>query len=893
MKGKKPARKEDQPVLSDRQASILTSSQTDFSNFAALTLPVIILDNSLAVSFVNKAFTRLSGFSRKELTGLKPPFPFWPENRADAYLKALKNGTDRPRPANMLTRSLKEIRVIVRTIRLNKDQSNELAQIWVDVTGLLSQQKTLERALKISRYKFYKLFNAVPVPLAINTFPGFEFVEVNRAFLKTAGLKREEVIGLTTEQLDWRDRAEAFKIEDTLKNQGKITNQEIHLLTAGGKIHTAIYNASKINLGGEDYVLSASMDISQRKQIEEALRESEVFNASLLEHVPNPVLVVNPDFTIRYVNPAFERLTGYTYKEVVGMEQPYPWWVPFDVDSPEHKKPVPRELEVTGAEKLLRKKDGEQFWISLSLRHIREEGELKYVLGIWMDITMRKKMEEAVKESEAFNASLLEHAPNPVLVVNPDYSVRYVNPAFEQLTGFSSREVVGLKPPYPWWLLKEDGSPQFNHPVPREREVTGVENRVQKKNGEIFWISLSLRQAREQGRLLYFIGNWVDITALKKAEETLKESEAFNASLLNDAPNPVMVFNLDRSVRYVNTAMLDFTGFSREELLGSRPPYPWWPPLFIDSYTAVDAEIVTEKTNLERLIITRKGETRWIALSLRTVRRDGQAKFHLANWVDITARKAMEERITELYQHEKTQREELQEEARSRGLFINVLAHELRTPVTPVLASTAVLNDIYENRPETLDKKLVANILNSTQTLARRLEELLDLARYARGTFKLDLTPTDLNDFFKEVLTRFKPTLQQRNQQLIIRLPQDLPVAEVDPSRLEQVISNLLANSSKFSPEKSSINFSVDVKNQELRVEVKDEGIGISEEGQKRLFQPYHRVEQDRQQFTGLGLGLAVSKHIVVAHGGKIWVESILNKGSTFVFTIPLKLCLT
>ena len=210
--------------------------------------------------------------------------------------------------------------------------------------------------------------------------------------------------------------------------------------------------------------------------------------------------------------------------------------------------------------------------------------------------------------------------------------------------------------------------------------------------------------------------------------------------------------------------------------------------------------------------------------------------------------------------------------------------------MTPILASTGMLTDLYENQPDDVKKKLVINIFNSTRTLARRLEELLDLARYSRGTFKLQIRPTDLGPFFVESLSLFASTIELRKQQLITSLPSNLPVADIDPSRLEQVISNLLSNSSKFSPEMGHIYFTVRQSENMLRVEVKDEGIGINPEDQKRLFQPYHRVEQDRQQFTGLGLGLAISKQIVEAHGGKISVESEGEKGSTFIFTIPLKL---
>ena len=115
-----------------------------------------------------------------------------------------------------------------------------------------------------------------------------------------------------------------------------------------------------------------------------------------------------------------------------------------------------------------------------------------------------------------------------------------------------------------------------------------------------------------------------------------------------------------------------------------------------------------------------------------------------------------------------------------------------------------------------------------------------------------------------------------------------LPKIMGDNSRLEQVIFNLLSNAGKFSPEGSCITVKARVKRGELFVQVIDQGIGLSSEEQERIFKPYHRVEQDRQHFSGLGLGLSIARQIVEAHVGKIYVESQLGKGSTFSFSLPL-----
>jgi two-component system phosphate regulon sensor histidine kinase PhoR len=245
-------------------------------------------------------------------------------------------------------------------------------------------------------------------------------------------------------------------------------------------------------------------------------------------------------------------------------------------------------------------------------------------------------------------------------------------------------------------------------------------------------------------------------------------------------------------------------------------------------------------------------------------------------------------KIENLYKKEKKHTLELQEEAKARGLFIDVLAHELRTPLTPVMVSAGMLQDLLIEGDE-IKKRLAANLFNSSINLSRRLEELLDLARYARGTFKLHLKAVSLSQYIYDVVERFRPGLMHGNQTLTVNIEPELPEAMVDTSRLEQVLINLLSNAVKFSQDDGNINLNAAAKSGWLLVDVTDDGIGIAPEDQKRLFQPYHRVEQDRQKYPGIGLGLAVSKQIIEAHGGRVWLSSKPGKGSTFSFSIPVR----
>ncbi len=256
---------------------------------------------------------------------------------------------------------------------------------------------------------------------------------------------------------------------------------------------------------------------------------------------------------------------------------------------------------------------------------------------------------------------------------------------------------------------------------------------------------------------------------------------------------------------------------------------------------------------------------------------------------EMQERQALAEKLNELYEREKVRREQLQEEAQAKSHFIDVLAHELRTPLTPILSSSELLEEMLKNSPDPILKKLSSHIFTGSEVLANRLEELLELARYSRGAFKLNLEPTDVTRFIDEVVTRFKPTLDKNRQHLNLRIAQGLQNYIIDSSRIEQVVVNLLSNASKYSPPQTLISLSVKNAEKGLWLEVQDEGKGISKEEQTTLFQPYHRLKSVNKDTPGLGLGLSICKQIIEAHGGKIWVSSVQGKGSTFGFWVPAK----
>ena len=250
---------------------------------------------------------------------------------------------------------------------------------------------------------------------------------------------------------------------------------------------------------------------------------------------------------------------------------------------------------------------------------------------------------------------------------------------------------------------------------------------------------------------------------------------------------------------------------------------------------------------------------------------------------------ALEESTEELqqqYERERELRLEVETEMNRRVEFTRALVHELKTPITPVLAASELLLEEIKGEPLI---RLSRSIHRGASNLNKRIDELLDLARSEIGTLELNRQSIDPALLLQEVVAGAIPLASEKGQHLDLELPPSLPAIQADLDRFTQVVQNIINNALKFTPEGGSILVRSRVDGANLTIEVQDTGRGLSEEEQQRLFDPYHRLPGDRERFSGLGLGLALSKKFVELHGGQIWVKSKKGAGSTFGFSVPIE----
>ena len=252
----------------------------------------------------------------------------------------------------------------------------------------------------------------------------------------------------------------------------------------------------------------------------------------------------------------------------------------------------------------------------------------------------------------------------------------------------------------------------------------------------------------------------------------------------------------------------------------------------------------------------------------------------------LAALQESESELREGLKREGDARRGLEEEIRKRIEFTRALVHELKTPITPVLAATELL--LEEIKDERL-LKLTQSIDRSASNLNRRIDELLDLARGEIETLQLALETVDPLSLLKDISQEMTPVASRNKQSLSLELPSSIPAVLADRGRLRQIVLNLLDNAFKFTPQGGTVTLKAKEDGANLVVEVQDTGPGISKEDRERLFEPYYRRIEDRERLSGLGLGLALAKRFVELHGGQIWVTSRKGKGSTFGFSLPFE----
>ncbi len=317
-------------------------------------------------------------------------------------------------------------------------------------------------------------------------------------------------------------------------------------------------------------------DITERKQAEAALRESQQFNTSLLENAPHATVVINPDTSVKYVNPAWERINGWTLAEIVGTKAPYPWWPAkfHDVFIEAFKKAIQQGSGKN--EVFAQKKNGEIYWIAMNwVSVMNHDGKPAYTIINSVDITDRIQAQEALKESESKYRSIFESANDIIVLMDREGTIVDINNRVKEIGGFEKEEIIGRKFNQLTNIMSKnsiiEASKNFSQTLAGNTTPT-YELEMRKKNGELIYFEVNAVPLKINDKTVGDLSILRDITDQKCSILALKESEEKFSKAFSSSPNPVCIFTIKEGVfTEVNESFLRFSGYSKEEVIGHTP----------------------------------------------------------------------------------------------------------------------------------------------------------------------------------------------------------------------------------------------------------------------------------------------------------------------------------
>ena len=359
-------------------------------------------------------------------------------------------------------------------------------------------------------------------------------------------------------------------------------------------------------------------------------------------------------------------------------------------------------------------------------------------------------------------------------------------------------------------------------------------------------------------------------------------------AIIDNAPDAIFVWRYDPDfgkfkVVEANPDACDRYGYSHNEIL-SLTASAITAPESMESSAEILQRLSQEKSSaFEATHLTRDGRRIPTEINASLFELEGQ-KLVLFVCRDISARKEADCKREALLEQETLLRKKCEADIDMRTNYTRALVHELKTPLTSLMASSDYL--VSHIRQEPL-LSFARNINFGAKAVNHRIDELHDLIKLELGTLNLEFYPVNLRQLLREISEFVRPTAERSELSFSLELPARLPKVWGDRERLQQVIMNLLNNSFKYTPKKGTVILKAYAQPGELIVEVRDTGCGMSPDAQKALFQPYERRDPSQQRKDGLGLGLVITKAIVERYKGRIWVESQLGCGSRFFVALP------
>ena len=635
-------------------------------------------------------------------------------------------------------------------------------------------------------------------------------------------------------------------------------------------------------------LFSGALHRSVRKARESA-QAVEVWR-QVFEHARWGIVIANPaEGRLEAVNSAYAEMHGYTVEEMKGMPL-------INTIAPEARKDWDQNVRVTHEkghniyESLHTRKDGSRFPVLMDIAVIRDEaGNILYRTANVQDLTERKRGEEALKQSEERYRELFENANDIIYTLDLEGNLTSVNKAGERITGYTREELLYkpiasiVAPEYVDKMVK-----MLSRKVEGEG-LTAYDLEVVSKDGRRLTLEVGSRLIFNDGRAIGVQGMARDITERRRAEQALRESEERFAKAFNASPLVLTISSLTTGrLIAVNETFIDLSGYSREEVIGkTTAELGLWGRLRDREEELKAVREVGQVRNVEYVFRKRSGEELVGLLSAERIEIGGEPSA-LTVIQDITDRKRAEEAREESLKGEQAARAEAEAANRAKDEFLATVSHELRTPLNAILGWSQMLRTSKLN--EATAARALETVERNAKAQAQLVEDILDVSRIITGKLRLDARPVDLPPVIESAIDSVRPAIDAKGLRLETALdPQAGPVSG-DPARLQQIVWNLLSNAVKFTEKGGRVQVRLERANSHAAITVSDTGCGIRTDFLPHVFDRFRQADgTSTRPHGGLGLGLAIVRHMVEMHGGAVEAFSPgEGLGATFTVKLPL-----
>jgi PAS domain S-box-containing protein len=663
------------------------------------------------------------------------------------------------------------------------------------------------------------------------------------------------------------------------------------------------------------------------RDVTEARRavEARLHLAAIVESSDDAIISKNLDGIITSWNRGAERLYGYTGEEAVG--RPLSMLVPTDLrdELPAIMERIQRGERVEHFETVRVCKDGSRVDVSLTISPVKNAaGKIVGASKIARDVTTRNRAAEDLRTQEQRFWTLTRNAPVGIFQTDAEGNCLFVNERWCDLAGLSPEAAAG-----PGWAAAL-------HPDDRERvfqEWYGAaeagrefasEYRFRTPHGKVSWLQGSAVALRnETGDVTGYIGTITDIGGTKRAQEALHflaDASATLAALVDyeSTLQKVAALTVPRIADWCAVDMVEPDGSMRrlavahadpakvrlaQDLQRRYPPDPSSPhgvPQVLrtgqpDMMADIPDELIVQGARDEEhlrllrelglksyMCVPLKGRGKLLGVVSFVSAESGQRYTN----TDLSFAEELARRAATAIENAKLYAE-LREADRRKDEFLAMLAHELRNPLAPIRNALHIMQQ--PGADAAVGQQLRDMAKRQVQHLARLLDDLLDVSRISRGKIELRREPVDVAVLVNRSAEAVRPLYEERHHQLTVSLPLEPLRVEGDPTRLEQVLTNLLNNAAKYTDPGGKVWLTAERADGEAVIRVRDTGIGIEPVMLPRIFDLFVQADRrlERSQ-AGLGIGLTLVKKLVELHGGRVEVSSPgPAKGSEFVVRLP------